>query len=270
MDSGTGPKGGYLLGGDVGPMAAALRGSSIAVALGARTISGLTNQVEVPSETATGTSQWVAGHTAPTSDAEPTLGAVSLSPRVNVTRLNVSLQLLRSAAGSAYAPQIVLANAGEALDKAIISGAGGVEPVGILKSQGITTVSGTTISWATISGMRKTALDAGADEASLVWLAAPNVQNILAAREKAAGSGFIWANGAIDGIKAVATKRVPDNHLLLVPMNRVLIGGFGPGPTVETSASVGFNTASVGLRLVLTADVALLNPGAVVVSTTVS
>jgi HK97 family phage major capsid protein len=270
MSAALGPKGGYLIGADVAPMADALRGSSIAVALGALTLSGLLNNVTIPRETATGASSWVASNTAPGSDAEPTIGSISVTPKINVAIINTSLRLLRSEAGQQYLPRSVLANAGDAIDKAIISGAGGAEPLGILKTPGVTPVSGTSISWSTLSGMRQTSLEAGADEASLVWLASPNVAKILQNREKATGSGFIWSEGQIDGLRAVATRRVPDGALLLVPMNTIAIAGFGPGPSVEVSESSGFNSLQVALRVLSTVDVAVLNPTACVVSTTVS
>ncbi|MCW5634728.1 MAG: phage major capsid protein [Rubrivivax sp.] len=266
----SGPKGGYMIGGAVGPMVEALRGDSIAIALGARVVSGLTEGVTFPREVVTGTASWIAAGTAPPTDAEPTLGGISVGVHTCVALSDFSLQLLRSEAGATYAPRIVTANAGEALDKAVINGAGGAEPLGILRTPGVTTVSGASITWATIAGMRETSLAAGAREDALVWLGAPNVQKLLSSREKASGSGFIWANGAIDGIRAVATKRVPDGTLVLVPMGTVLIAGFGPGPTVEMSQSSGFNVASATLRQVITADVAALNPGAIVVASSIT
>ena len=65
--------------------------------------------------------------------ADPTLGSVSLAPRVAVALVSYSLQLQQQAPtlGSISSQQLTRA-AASALDKALLTGTGGAQPIGLL------------------------------------------------------------------------------------------------------------------------------------------
>jgi len=267
-----GSKGGYAIDTNVGPMAEALLGASIAVALGARTLGGLSGNLTFPREDDdSGGAWWVAPAAAPSADADLVVGQISATPHVGIGRVDLSEQLMQQSDANKATGRAILRRLGYLIDTAIIGAAGGAQPLGLMSVPDTVSQSGTSLSWAGIRAMRKNALLAGADEASLVWLAAPDVQEILSGREKASGSGFIWADGRIDGIKAVATKRVPAGTLLLVPMNTITLASWGPGPTVEVGRPVsGLEKAMVALRVMGFFDVVIDNPSAVVIARSVT
>ena len=272
MSAQPGSKGGYAIGTEVGPMVDALLGPSIAIALGAATMSGLVDDVTLPSEgDASGGAWWVAPAAAPSADADLVVGQLSATPRVGIGRVDVSEQLMKQSNASAAVGRAILRKLGYLIDTAVIAGPGGAAPLGLMNVPGTTPQSGTSLSWAGVRAMRKASLNAGADEASLVWLASPDAQEVLTGREKSTGSGFIWADGKIDGIKAVSTKRVPNGTLLLVPMDAITIASWGAGPTVEVGRPVGgLEALKLALRVMGFFDVVVGNPGAVSITRSVT
>jgi HK97 family phage major capsid protein len=266
-----GSKGGYMVGVQQGPMADALRGDSAIIAAGATVREGLTDNVVGSRVGSVGTNVvWLAEGAAPGSDDDSVLGQVSLTPREVMAKTDVSLQLLRSPNAEGDIRTLLTGDVGEAIDVAFVSGAGGAQPVGIMNTTGVVAVSGTALSWATVADMRKTALNAGADEEDLFFLAAPDTQKILSTREKSTGSGFIWANGMIDGIPATATKHVTNGALICGVASQILIGSWGPGLKFAISPSSGFNQARVALRITMRLDVTVLQPSSFSIATSVT
>jgi HK97 family phage major capsid protein len=274
MGSVPGSTGGYAVGVQLGPFADALRGSSVVVASGAHVLEGLSTGVAIPRAVSGGSNaQWVAEGAAPSADDDPALGQASLAPRLVIAKTNVSEQLLRSPAAESAIRSMLINDVGEAIDVAACSGPGGAAPLGITRMPGVASVSGTSLAWSTIADMRKTLLDNGANEGDLFFLAAPDVQKILSAREKGtAGTGLplIWSNGTIDGIRATATKHVPNGTLILGTASNLWIGSFGPGLEVAASNSSGFNTAQVALRVTARLDVTTPRPDGFIIATAVT
>lgn len=111
--------------------------------------------------------------------------------------------------------------------------------------------------------MKKTVIAGGGREASLRWIGAPDVMETLSKREKASGSGFIWADGKIAGVQAIASARVPAGFLLLADWSTLALCFWAGGLQVDIDASGGFNSLSLSARVVAQVDACFVQPSAV-------
>ena len=75
--------------------------------------------------------------------------------------------------------------------------------------------AGASLGWAGIQNMLQQVADAGADDdAAIGFIGTPSVRELLSQRERAAGSGVVWADGAIDGHRATARRACPAATLI--------------------------------------------------------
>jgi hypothetical protein len=120
--------------------------------------------------------------------------------------------------------------------------------------------------------MRQTALTAGAREDAMQWIGTPAVQGLLSARERASGGGrFIWDGRSILDLPANATPTAPASTLILGDFSKLLLGIWGPPSLVlEVNPYQNFAAGIMAARCVLSCDVALPQPGAFVVASSVS
>ena len=98
MIVGTGASGGYLADGLEVTIGEALRGYSVAFDAGIATLSGLTVNVQVAQEAASGTGYWI-GEVGTATASAPTFGGVTLSPKHAGGYVEMSRQLLKQAPG---------------------------------------------------------------------------------------------------------------------------------------------------------------------------
>jgi len=224
-----------------------------------------TGQVGMPVHQTAASGAWL-GPGVTISPSTAPLGQFALVPKTRITLLDYDLQL------DAQAGQLtdrlistaLMQSTGAAVDAAVITGAGGgVEPLGISGRTDIAATSGSSLAWSGICAMLKAVLSAGAREASLRWLAAPDVQEILAKREKPTGLGFIWQDQKIGGIPAIASSRVPSGYLVLADWSQLYVAMWNGGPRIEINPSAGFNTGVITARVVVMLDVGFAQAGTV-------
>lgn len=159
------------------------------------------------------------------------------------------------------------------LHTAIINGAGGVAPTGLLTYSGINDAAATAAqasSWARIVELMALIEEDNATEESLGFLLSPTLKAALKQVKKDAGSGrFLLENNMIDGYKTISTSLVPaldDDGTAVYPLiygdfKQMVIGQWG-------SVNVTINPYSADLsnsvRLVLNtyADMKIANPAA--------
>lgn len=275
MGSTPGASGGYLVGTDVVDPVDALRPWSVVASAGAEMMPGMRSNAAIPRTGTSPTITWIGESSAATSESPPTLGIESLSPKTAVGFVKISLQLLRQGeAAERFLRAMLLRAAGEAIDVAYFSGAGGVAPLGLHGHAGIGTQSGASLAHAGLLTMRQKALTAGAREAALQWVGPPAVQELLGARVRetgATGSGrFLWDDNGILGKPAQATKNSPASTLTIGDFSTSVVGVWGPGIRIDIDPSQDFNSAGLVARVMVLCDVAFPQPAAFTVATSIS
>lgn len=266
--------GGYLIATDTGRAVDALRPWSVSLRAGLTVLDNLRGSLVVPRTAGDIAGGWLAvdGVSAAT-PADPTLGQAALTVKSYAAVVNLShLFMKQSAQAEGYIRQHLARVAGRALDAAILGGSGALgEPQGINITPGIGLISGASLDWSDVLEMRETVTTAGADDTRLSWIAAPTVRQVLAARERVSTSGrMLWDDNEIDGRAAYATPDAPAATLFLADFSQVALGLWGPGLRIDVNPYQDFRAGVVALRVVLDCDVAVLQPSAVCVATSVS
>lgn len=272
MGATPGSKGGYLVGVENMEPADALRGESITQAMGLQIISGLQGNVALPVVKSDPSLASPAEGVAPGSQTDPVFGQASGTPRTIIATIPVSRQLVQQGVNAdGFLRQMLLAAIGAQIDRHVLTGAGGAETLGLYGVPGINTVSGASMAHAGVLSMRRKAIDGGATESSLRWVGNGAVQELLGAREKAAGGGsFLWENGRILGQQAIATKLAPAAALAVGDWSTVRVLLWGPGIRIDVDPSTLFNTGGIVLRAMVFADVIFSHPAAFSVSTSIT
>lgn len=267
-----GSKGGYLVGVDTATPQDLMSPYSVIASSGATILIGLMSNLSIPRDTGSPQITWIGENASGPNESPPTLGNVSLVQKTALATIKFSIQLLRQGASvEEYIRARLMRAAGEALDKAFFSGAGGLEPLGLLQTAGIGTQNGSSLAHAGTLTMRGQVLDAGGREENLSWVGTPTVQKTLAGRERASGGGrFLWDDNGVLGQSAHATKNAPAGTLVCGDFSQSTVGIFGAGLDVEIDTSQDFNTGGLVARVLLSCDVAFPQPAAFSVATSVS
>lgn len=136
------PAGGYIAPTNYRPdqYISALTAASVVRGLGARVLSGLTGDVEIPRETDSPAIGWVGENSALSSD-DAAFGMITLRPRhagaLSEWSRNMIMQSSPDVDG--LLRQMLARNLALAIDRASINGGGGLEPIGVLNTDGIQT-----------------------------------------------------------------------------------------------------------------------------------
>lgn len=275
LTAGTPSAGGYLIAADGAPQPYdVLRPYSVAVEAGCTVLSNLKGSLTLPRVTGASAAQWVSAEDATYTDAQPTFGAVTLVPRTGAAGVFFSRQWsLQTEATEAVLRQQLFGAAGALIDAAVLAGTGASgSPVGIVSTPGVGTQAGGSFNHAAAIEMRRQVLAAGGREDRLRWIAAPGVQAVLGARERASGGGlFVWHDGAIMGRPAHATSTAPASTLILGDFSQCVLAFFGPPALqIEVDPYAGFISGRLAARIVIAVDVAVVQASAFSVATSVS
>jgi HK97 family phage major capsid protein len=160
----------------------ALRAAIVMARLGARYITGLDTQIDLPALDAVATAQWVADGSGITTDTSETFGKISLRPHtlggiVEFTRfmLLTSTPAVQDAARNDLVQVIA-----RGIDFAAIGGPGGVSPTGILNASGLTVVpiatNGGAATWASVLELIEAVQVANAPDQNLAFIGNPKVR----------------------------------------------------------------------------------------------
>lgn len=222
LSAGIGGSGGVTVQTAVGPTAAGLRPHSRCVAAGATVLSGLTSIQSLPVAATAPRLAWKT-EGAPASPSDLTFGQVVLVPVRAAGYMMASRQLLAQGRG---AEETILnelrAAAGEILDQGAVVGSGaGGQPTGILNTSGIGTVTfGGAATWPKVLEFEAAVARLNADSAdggTMGFLASAATREKWRAKERAAGSGFLWDAGTVADRPALCSEH-------LAATNRVVYG----------------------------------------------
>lgn len=273
LTAASGPSAGYLIGEEQARVVDVLRGWSIVVDGGIQVIPMDSGNLVVPRNIGNSTGYWLATEGTNTTEVQPTVGDLMLSPKTCAVYTEFSHVL------SKVAPQLefflrqhLLGSVGQAVDTAVFGGTGASgQPLGILNTPGVGVVSGSSIDWAGVRTIRKSAIGAGAREENMIFVGGSTAQDVLAGRERiSGGSHAIWDDsGNMAGLRAVATNRIPLDAVVCGDFSQVVMALWG-GVEVEINPFANFQAGIQGARVMVAMDAGVLNPGAFSVVTSIT
>lgn len=256
-----------------------LRARMVIGGLGVQYLSGLVGDIDIPRQTGTATTYWLAEQAAPTK-SDQTTDKVNLSPKTVGAKTIISRKLRQQASLDVEAMvQRDLATAlALEMELAIINGSGASnQPRGILNVSGIGDVAGGTNgaapTWANIVALETAVSVANADIGSLSYLTNAKVRGKLKNTSKVSGqNGFVWENGQqpLNGYGAAVTNLVPSNlvkgtsgatcsAILFGNFSDVIVGMWG-GLDILVNPYTGGDQGDVSIRVLQDMDVALRHP----------
>lgn len=260
-----------------------LRNKAMVVQMGAKMISGLVGNVDIPKQATAATAYWVTEATALT-ESEMTFGKVSMSPKQIGARSQMSRLMLQQSTPDIEAlvrndlAQILALG----IDLAAIAGTGASgQPTGILNTAGIGSVAlgtnGAALTFDAMIDLETAVATANADAGSLGYMTNAKQIGVLK-KIKASGSGeYIWsgtdsgmyaaAPGSVNGYAVGRSNQVPGNltkgtgtnlsAVIFGNWNDLVIGEWGVLEILPNPYGSGYNSGSVDIRAMQTVDIAV-------------
>lgn len=254
-----------------------LRARSRVVALGARMLSGLQGNVTIPKQTAAATAYWLTNETTAITESQQTIGQLALSPKNVGAYTEVSRQLMVQSAPDAemlimndLAAVIALA-----IDAAALNGSGASgQPLGIIGTAGIGSVTGTSLGYAGVVEFQSDVAANNALTESCAYLTTPAVAALLAQRQRFASTDTpLWTGNILDGnvagYRATSSTQVPAANVLFGDFSQVIIADWGV-IELATNPYANFAAGITGIRAWATVDVGVRQAGAFALATTVT
>lgn len=246
-----------------------LRAALVVRRLGARILSGLIGNLDLPKISTSVAASWVADNAAITA-ADPDLTKVSLSPKHAgmITEFSRST-LLQSSPDVEQLLRMdfakVLANA---IDSGALKGGGSNQPSGVITTSGVTDRIIGTPTWAEILDMIATVETNNALAGSLGWAMAPRVKKVLRSTLRAASTDsrmLMEAERELAGYPAFSTGNLAgsggspsDGELIFGNWDDLVIGFWSElDVLVNPYESTAYSKGNVQVRGMMTADVAL-------------
>jgi HK97 family phage major capsid protein len=256
--------GAALVGQQAGDAAAALRGPSVLVRAGVPVIEGLVGDLALPRVTTGVTGEWLADDLSPMTPSQPSIGAVIGQPKTAAALTGLTHQIrLQAPQVEAIVRADLLAGVGRLVDAGALGGSGSDgEPLGLASLPGTGAVAGASMDWADTLDAITQAAEAGADDLRLAWVAPPAVREILTARERAAGSGFIWTDDTVAGRPAFVSNDCPSATAFVGDFGLAALLLWGSGFEFALDPFSGFTTGKLSARVMLHADFLVRHPAA--------
>jgi HK97 family phage major capsid protein len=243
-----------------------LRQRSVIFRRGAQLITNLQDDVAIPRQVSDATLQWLSP-TGSATASDALMGQLSGIPKRAAVITEVSEQLLRQSSADRILQAALASVLAVGIDAAALNGAGGVQPLGILNTTGIGTLSGTGLAYAGIVGVQKTVADATAiqNPDALTYLFTPTNAEQLKNRQRfTSADSSLWRGaiheGEVEGVIAVATKNMPANTGLYGDMSTVSVCQWGPLLLSADRGGTRFNLGQVGIRAQMFCDVIVTSP----------
>lgn len=279
MATQPGSKGGYLVNVENMGFIDILRNRSVALAMGARNLSGLVGNVTFARQTGKASVTWQGGDGGSVTATDQALGQLAMSPKTAIAITDVSEQLLRQSTPSAE--QFVMADlaadiAIDGVDNAVLNGTGGAQPLGIKNTTGITSgQDSASVNYAKVLAFISTAGGANAIRSNPGFVTNTAGAAILMQRQKFTSTDTpLWTGNMLDGqcvgFNAMSSEQVASGNLIFGSWNEIIIGDWGVLELAMDNGGTRFNQAQVGIRAMWMVDVLIRYPQAFVVSVNLS
>ncbi|ANB27222.1 hypothetical protein A6F57_19785 [Alteromonas stellipolaris] len=244
-----------------------LRAQAVIGQLGARMVSGLVGDVDIPKQNGSATFYWVEEDGTP-SDSDLAFTTVQLRPKTLATAVPITRRIMTQSTPDIEALVLgdIMRGQSLGLDHGALYGSGASnQPTGIVNTSGIGAIAFTTLgkpTWQEIVQFETDVAEANADANTMAYLMRPSMRGTLKSTEKAAGTAkFMWEGGRVNDYNAAVTTQVNAGQILFGDYSQALIGLWGALDVVPDRAT---KVASGGLvmRLFQDADVAVRHPQA--------
>jgi HK97 family phage major capsid protein/HK97 family phage prohead protease len=218
--------GGLLVGTEVGSMIELLRNKTVVASMGATTLSGLVGNLALPRQTGGATAYWL-DETGQVTASDQSFGQLGLTPKRLVGLTKYTKQLLAQASidVEGFVRNDLTTVLAIAKDKAAIQGAASAgEPVGILNTTGVNSVSfGGAPTWAKIVDFEKETDIDNALMGTIGYLSTPATRAKWKTTVKAANTAVYLLDGnEVNGYKFASTNQFPTSGTL----NQVIFGNW--------------------------------------------
>jgi HK97 family phage major capsid protein len=255
----------------------ALRSRSVCVEMGATVFEGLRGDVLLPSETTTGSAQWLAELEAAADGSDPTFAQTKLSPKRVVALTRVTKQLLNQSSLGVenFMRNDLLSVVATALDKAALVGSGSVQPLGLLNRTDTNTVtfSGAASFSKAIDMQSSVALD-NASTGNLGYVTSPgSAAKWMLKTKDTTGIGFLWDgdinSGTVAGAPARSTTQIAagSDQVVFGSWAGLALGIFHDSLEVIVDSYTLKKQALVEIQVTLLADVGVWHPENFCIST---
>lgn len=194
----------------------ALRARTVIMELGARLMTGLEGNVDIPRLTTSALMYWLA-EGGDTTESNLVFSNIAMSPKTVSARVDMTRRLL--AQSSPYAEALVrddlMKQIAREIDRVAIEGlAANDEPNGILNTAGIGAVAmgvdGLAIDWAAAVNLETEVAVDNADVGNLAYLTTPQARGSAKQILKSAGvAGYIWDGNEVNGYRTATSTLVP-------------------------------------------------------------
>ncbi len=260
----------------------ALRPRSVALSLGAQTITGLVGDVQIPRQSTTSTAYWTSTTgTSPVvsgaiTESEATFDATPLVVKPGQLGVYGTASRLFIRQGGQLAERVlandVASTLGTAIDQAVITGSGtSGQPLGIVNTAGIGAVSGATFALSTVTASELAVANANAlvNPRTAGWATTPTVAALLAGRNKVPTYSYspLWAGsvnrGTINGTTALSTTNAPASTAVYGDWSQAMLLQWGENAPIELEFSQfgsGFAAGDVAFRAIISANVVIRHP----------
>ncbi|MBP6252356.1 MAG: phage major capsid protein [Rubrivivax sp.] len=261
----------YLVGTELAGFASALDAASVLGRLPVTRLPNMIGDATITRESVKGSATWLSGEAAVIGDAQPTMGAIALAPKIVSGLVTASRLLLTQAgpAGNAFIEKSLATTVAEAVDRALISGSGNLgEPLGLAVTSGIDTRAGTAFALADAAAMLRVAEGyAGSD--SVQWLAGVAAAEDLRTRVKTATYGNGYLMDERDRLLArpvVVSRSVGDQVLICMPWSQLWFASWG-ALEIGADPMTYFSTGKVMIRCLWSIDFAVERAASVAIAT---
>jgi HK97 family phage major capsid protein len=222
----------------------------------------------IPSVSGTVTTGWLSTESTQLTESQIQFVVAGSTPKTVGAYVEASRLLLVSTSAFAqdYLMRILAQAVAAELYAKLLSGSGASGQIqGVLNTNGIGSVSGTSLAYSGILDVVKTVEDLSAmvDPTKVGFVLAPDVAKLLRLREKVAGSGTIMTANDLAGYPAVVTKAIPDGSAIFADWSQLLLLEWGVlevGTDPYGVNSALFQKGLVGIRAIWTTDATVLQP----------
>lgn len=252
--------GGFLVDAQNAPVVDFLRGRSVVGRFGATILPGLRGDVTLPKISVGASHTWLSTETTQAAEQTPTTTQIVMRPKTVSSFIEFSRQLLVQSNVDVVLGRHFSGALSAAVDQAALAGSGADgQPAGLTQAAGVNAISGTSLGWDDVLDFIVNAGDANLDVTGFAM--PPAIYKLLASREKAAGSGMILNDGAIDARPALHSTSVPSASLMGGPWPELWLGEWGVAD-ISFDPATKFTQAIIGVRAMFSLDCAIRYPSA--------
>jgi len=240
-----------------------LRNKMLLTRMGARYLTGLVGNVDIPKWTGASTYYWLANEGDPVTESTQTTGQILMSPHdggasVDITR---RLQLQSSPDAEMLVWDDVLQVCALALDLAGFHGTGANgQPLGIAGTTGIGAVDGTSYNFAKAVEHETDVDNANALAENFYYVTTPSIRGTLKSRQIVSGdSKMIVMDNMMNGYPIWTTKQIAAGYIFFGNFAQVIIGSWG---VLDIYIVKKERTGTIILTALQSHDIAVRQPGA--------